>query len=475
MIGKTSYWNQWLGRAGKARWSNYYELLQLPVGFDDPKHVAAVAERLLARVRSCDPGDRGEDWQKVIRQLKSAKAILTDASKKAVYDQKLLQAGAAKSPPRMDPAGELPASATIPSSQPKSPAPVDAEIDLDEIPMAIPVGAADSRSLDVQAMSFGDHRPAISRVRRRKSHRVQLILSGLCGLLLIGVVVLSAGYLLQQGEQPSIVSATNAAPQTEPRISDSDPGGGRPDPNSRESDPRVVDPEQEPPLDQHPEQTPPQPPPENVPPETVPPETGLDATPPTTPPVGPLAKPLSPVEAKSLARHLRRARLGLTQRQLATARQELATARNLTRGTRYLEVVERLEELAHYVDQFWGAFEDGLNDIKPNQELVIGSTKVIIIDINDDSLTLRAKGMNRTYRLSELPAGVTMRIAELWLKENAASSKMIKGAFLAIYPEDRTAQAKALWLEAQKAGADCTLLLETLDDHYQPADFLQQD
>jgi hypothetical protein len=81
-------YREWLGlEAGEA--ADYYELLGLARFAEDEKQVAAAAERARTKVRSFRPGPNARAWSQLLDEIQAARECLTDASKKAEYDERL--------------------------------------------------------------------------------------------------------------------------------------------------------------------------------------------------------------------------------------------------------------------------------------------------------------------------------------------------------------------------------------------------
>ena len=80
----------WLGGDPQGKWSNYYELLGLPFGFSDAVVIAQVADQLMKRIRAAAQRDVDTDRLRgLAKSVLEAKSCLTDAERKARYDEEL--------------------------------------------------------------------------------------------------------------------------------------------------------------------------------------------------------------------------------------------------------------------------------------------------------------------------------------------------------------------------------------------------
>ena len=83
---------QWLGIQPGEHPPDCYGLLRLDRFENDSEAIALAADGAMARVRGQRPGEHVAQWQELLDELAAAKACLTDASKKAEYDN-LLKTG----------------------------------------------------------------------------------------------------------------------------------------------------------------------------------------------------------------------------------------------------------------------------------------------------------------------------------------------------------------------------------------------
>ncbi len=224
------------------------------------------------------------------------------------------------------------------------------------------------------------------------------------------------------------------------------------------------------PIPKPPEPMPaPTPEPTPTPPVTTP--TPPVPTPTPTPPATPEAKTLTGEQLTQLSRSLKQARIAMGEMNFAEADKELASARKLADGSPQMPVVQRLTDLGEYAKQFRDFLQQSLTDEKliGGAELVVGKTRVVVVEATAKSIILRVLGMNRTYSVESLPKGIALALAERKMDNSDPVGRIVKGAFYAVSKggeKDDLDEAKAYWEQAQLAGANIGDLMQTLTDDY---------
>jgi outer membrane biosynthesis protein TonB len=319
--------------------------------------------------------------------------------------------------------------------------------------------------------------------RRQQGQRNALVaaIAG-CALLIAGV----AGYanrdallgkadtpVAQVPTAPGSVDTSGDAPQHVPRTVEGTlpknfetkpKTGAKPEPT----------PEPVPPMPQaKPEPTPP-PMPQTKPdptPEPKPeakPEPKLEPAPPMPEPT-PVPMPTK-TELAALGKALAAGKAALTKYDFAVADEQIAAAEALAKLPEHQEMAARLKEVASYVKQFRNAVSEAIKALQPGAEIKVGtSTMVVVVQITPERMTIRRAGGNVTYPINELPAGLTMALAESWLNANDPVNRVIKGSYFAVADgdlESHREKAKKYWDEAIAAGTDVKHLLPFLTDKY---------
>jgi hypothetical protein len=113
--------------------------------------------------------------------------------------------------------------------------------------------------------------------------------------------------------------------------------------------------------------------------------------------------------------------------------------------------------------------------MKAGESFKVGaSTQVSFVEADTQRVILRIAGMNKTYKLNDLPPGLALALIDFKLPPSDAQSKLLKGAYLAVHKRSDTetqAKARQLWEEAATAGQDTSHLLRLLSEKH--ADLLK--
>jgi hypothetical protein len=156
-------------------------------------------------------------------------------------------------------------------------------------------------------------------------------------------------------------------------------------------------------------------------------------------------------------------RAELAARNLPQAKQHLAKAMSLAASEEQSSMAARLEMLFNYVEGFWQAVVKAMAGLQATDVIPIGNTEVAVVEVDEQSITLRAAGRNIPYTLANMPHELALLLAERWFDRAQPANKLYLGAFLAVEPKADKRQARRLWEEAAAGGADSSELLPLLD------------
>ena len=111
--------------------------------------------------------------------------------------------------------------------------------------------------------------------------------------------------------------------------------------------------------------------------------------------------------------------------------------------------------------------EKGLAQLSAGDEFQVKSTRVIVVHKDDNIIVLRVNGKNVQYSVGNLPIGLAIAMADRWFDASAASTKIFKGAMMAVDPNFQIEDARRLWREAvSDGGVELHDLPRVLDDSY---------
>ncbi len=167
---------------------------------------------------------------------------------------------------------------------------------------------------------------------------------------------------------------------------------------------------------------------------------------------------VSPAVEKVLAD----ARAALANQDIDTAREYLSRATAAATGEADRQAIARVNQLADYLQEFWRVMGQIVAGLESTEVIQVGDTYVAIVEASQESLTVKAAGQIRSYRLMRIPASLVIALAEKRFGKDPAS-KVIFGTYLATEPRGDATRARQLWQEAISAGVDVTDLLVELD------------
>lgn len=482
-------YHQWLGLDAQLRQPNYYQLLGVHQGEIDAQKVSAAADWALARVQGLQPGAYAAQWARLQYEIAAAKQCLTDPAKRAEYDRQLTSSQAAaptgyrRPAPRdktsfpmavpMSPNVPPPGSASVPApsvpqaqtptsgASPTVPVgrPVQTQPALPtaqptgNIPTGVPVGAAGAGPTAASGSAspgvrVGKERSA-SVIARKRADRSKMI-------PLIATVM---------GTEPNTDSPDHAPVEPQPIPTDTSDSLSVP-----ASKPEGPDSVVTPIADMKPAPEQPANPFES---QGALPQTKVssqaDAATQQKPEPAPVAKPKRE-EVETLASALKAARTAVENYDFDGASAELAKVDSLPKLPEHRAKVERLDLLVRYTRQFRSALLESINNLEAGSGIKVGTDEVVaVVSATSERITLRVRGLNRTYALNDLPAGLAVAIADTWLDQNDPVSLASKAAFVASLKDasdDQLAKAREWFQEAAKQGVNIGDLAKVIDDIY---------
>jgi hypothetical protein len=399
-------YQQWLG-IDRAK-PTYYHLLGVKPRETDTDFIRQQGEQLANRVRQLEVGNREALRQELLARIQRAVRCLTNEQQRAEYDQKLRSVIQKKRGKRL----------------------ADAQSDSSDLPntdIAVP---------QITLGAPGKGRRRVKRTRRQRQRRMLVLISGLI------LVPCTIGAVYQFVTRGGWLQPIESPPRTRPSSNVARPETRNPD---RSHDALSAD---------HSVASTPTPQPE------------LASSPPSlSPSLSPSLLPA--VTAADLARLsslLRQARDSLTQRRTSKAREYIEQARSLAKRPGDHAKLARLERLTDYVDQYWQASADGTDQLSGGHELTLNGTRWIVVEVTSSTLVLRANGRNTTYDRTDLPLEIAIAMADRFLDPSAASTRVFRGAMMAVTAKYSAADAARLWQQAADMGIDLADLPQVLDD-----------
>jgi hypothetical protein len=509
---------QWLGFPQGQQPANHYELLGIEPLQSDSEVISHAADCLRGRIRSIRPGPHLAEWQQLLDQLSTAKAAYdaglrgqgtpSPAVPPGQPDEQqpppmaippvsppqqgpFAEVPPAPSPPQ-GPAGAIPPGA-IPPQQPAwqgtwasapQPSPVTSDpqasaLGQPPLPLQVPAEPASQQPPYAQAVLPAEGAPPPGpegvggdlvspqpgrRPKARsplKALAVLLLLlaaSGL-GLVLYNVMTkqpaevagggnggASGDWDPAPGKEPGKAPKQNTLARQDSPAKQTPASKPKPQPNSK-------------PKTGSPENPAPKPGPEEKPNPKGKPEPVENPKPKEKP-----KPPLDPAKQAALKQALEYARIALSEHDLAAAEQHLNTAGANAQSPEDQAAVERLRTLRGYLEQFWEGIRSSVAELESGEELVIGNTRIAVVEASRDRLIVKATGRLHTFQIPGpgIPPSLVTVLADRWFAKKP-SSKVFLGAFLAVDPKGDRQRARQLWEEASRAGVDLGGLFQELD------------
>lgn len=159
---------------------------------------------------------------------------------------------------------------------------------------------------------------------------------------------------------------------------------------------------------------------------------------------------------------LERVRGALAARALGDVEAAVTNAKSLGKDGDYAAEVARLELLAKYVQEFWGAVDLGAQKAIVAGELLVDDDRVSVVEYERGTLVIRHQGQNKRYTRPLLPAKLALVLAQQHLRADVAANRVFLGAFLAMDGKGDRRLAAQHWEAAAKGGVDVAGLLPEL-------------
>lgn len=181
-----------------------------------------------------------------------------------------------------------------------------------------------------------------------------------------------------------------------------------------------------------------------------------------SPPEEPAEKKIDPAKQKVFVRDVVDVRKAMSEHDLPGARSRLNKAKSDAQTEDELAQAEVLETMLNHLTEFWVGTRKAIAAIKSGDEFVAKGETVVVVEVRDKDVDVKAVGVNRTYLLNDLPHLMLLALAEKWFSD-APSSKVFLGAYLAVDPSGDPARARKLWQAASEQGIDMASLMPELD------------
>jgi len=181
----------------------------------------------------------------------------------------------------------------------------------------------------------------------------------------------------------------------------------------------------------------------------------------------PPPEPAPPPPPGMLEDRLAEVKSALAERDFAAAARGIEQARDLAVSPQDGERVANWDLLVDYTRGFYDYRRRALADVGPGNEftVLVGGEpeKIGIVENSTEQFVFKFKGRNIPKPPDAIPGNILIAIIEDWFDDNPANNLYL-GAYWLTNPEPNLDNARSLWQEAARRGADAASLLSLLDD-----------
>lgn len=159
---------------------------------------------------------------------------------------------------------------------------------------------------------------------------------------------------------------------------------------------------------------------------------------------------------------LRQGYSAMAERRWTDAERHLKTARENAQITDESNQVVRAETVSHSLTEFWRLINQRVKALKPLEELAVADTRVVVVQVDAQVLTIKAEGRVRRYSVETLPGWAIKALAEDSFAKDAAT-QAIFATFLAVDRKGDRDLAKRMFAEVARKGMDVRSIQPELD------------
>ena len=169
----------------------------------------------------------------------------------------------------------------------------------------------------------------------------------------------------------------------------------------------------------------------------------------------------APPDTRSTTGLLKAARMAMADRQLEAARHHVEAAATGARSSTERAEVQRVQKLLDALGAFWKAVREQAARLHAAEEVVVGQTRAIVVEVDRSRLIMKVAGKLRIYNLpGDLPRPLAVALAQRHVGNDSPAANLRIGAFLAIDAKGDRQEARRRW---DNAGAEGKALLPELE------------
>jgi hypothetical protein len=172
---------------------------------------------------------------------------------------------------------------------------------------------------------------------------------------------------------------------------------------------------------------------------------------------------VDPAKRETFRRAMSLARQAIGKRDFAGAKRHLKTAEANLQDAADEAELGRLELLLGNLEEFWRGMRRIVAGLVPAQEIMLGETPIIVVQVDANQLTVRSEGRNQSYRIFDLPRPIVEALAQSGFVKHP-STNVLLGAYMAMDPNGDRKRARQLWEQAARQGEDVRDLMAEIKD-----------
>jgi hypothetical protein len=167
---------------------------------------------------------------------------------------------------------------------------------------------------------------------------------------------------------------------------------------------------------------------------------------------------------------MNKARDAIKKADFETFKAEIEKALPLNKSNDQEDMYKRLDQVGQLYEIAVTAMKDARKSLRGTETLSVGAGKVNIVEVKEDGLIIRQEGNNKTFKWSELPAGIAIAVSNFTLSETDPTDVAARAVYLAISPNQNAFQEKTiqgLWEKSLGKGSIRSDLPQALKDIYE--------
>lgn len=167
---------------------------------------------------------------------------------------------------------------------------------------------------------------------------------------------------------------------------------------------------------------------------------------------------------------MNKAREAIKKADFENFKAEIERALPLNKTDEQENMYKRLDQVGQLYEIAVTAMKDARKSLRGTEAISVGTGKVNIVEVKEDSLIIRKDGQNVTHKWSELPPGLALSVSNFTLSETDPTDVAARAVYLSLSPIQNAFQEKTiqgLWEKSLGKGSIRSDLPQALKDIYE--------